>query len=146
MSIKKTTGRKTGVQDESLAPKREGCPRRIDWDGSSSIWKSELFLLIFFFCILFLKPFYSSSGIQKFLFPGEKRMTVRADFYMDILFCALRLKRRSAGAFYHRVKNLGVHLFFHRMASRLSFYFTDFPQIFNYFLKIQGLLWVIVIV
>jgi len=118
----------------------------MDWDGSSSICKSELFLLIFFFCIFFLKPFNSSSGIQKFLFPSEKGMTVGADFHMDFLFCTLRLKRRSAGAFYHRVKNLGVHLFFHRMASRLSFYFTDFPQIFNYFLKIQGLLWVIVIV
>lgn len=133
MSIKNSTGGKTGAQDESWVPKRAGRPRRMDWDGSSWIWKFELFLLVLFFCIFFLKPFNSSSGIQKFLFPSEKRMTVGADFYVDLLFCTLRLKRSSASTFYHRVKNLGVHLFFHLMASHLPFYWfsTNFQLFFE---------------
>src|SRR3972149_5999496 len=122
MSIKNTTGRKTGASDGPWVPKRAGSPTTIDWDGSSQIWKSELFLLILFFCIFFLKPFDSSSGIQKFLFPSEIGMTIRADFYMDFLFGTLRLKRSSAGTFYHRVKNFGVNLFLHLTASNTLFY------------------------
>jgi hypothetical protein len=40
-------------------------------------------------------------------------MTVGADLYMDLLFGTFRLKGRSASTFYHRIKNLGVYLFFH---------------------------------
>jgi len=49
-------------------------------------------------------------------------MAVGADFYMDLLFGTLRLERSSAGTFDHRVKNLGVNLFFHLMASNPLFY------------------------
>ena len=60
-------------------------------------------------------------------------MAVGADFYMDLLFRTLRFERSSTGAFDHRVKNLGVYILLHLMAS--STYFTDFSQIFNYFCK-----------
>jgi hypothetical protein len=132
MSIKNPTDKKTGAKDESWVPKRAGSPTIIDWGGSSSMWKSELFLLILFFGIFFLKPLDSSSGIQKFLFPSEKGMAVGADFYMDLLFGALRLERSAASAFYHRVKNLGVNLLFHLMSLHLVILliFNEFSTIF----------------
>jgi hypothetical protein len=47
-------------------------------------------------------------------------MTVGADFYTDLLFGTLRLKGSSTGTFNHRVKNLGVNIFFHLNGLQLS--------------------------
>ena len=83
------------------------------------------------FTIFLLKPLNPSSGIQKFLFPGEEGMAVGADLHMDLLLSTLRLKRCSAGTFDHRIKNFRMNILFHLLC--LQIYLTDFPQIFNFF-------------
>jgi len=47
-------------------------------------------------------------------------MTVGADLYVDLLFRTLRLEDSSAGTFNHRIKNLGVNIFFHLNGLQLS--------------------------
>ena len=65
------------------------------------------------FTIFFLESFNPSGGIQQFLFAGEERMTAGTDLNTDLFLSAYRLKRRSAGAFDDRIKDLGMNLLFH---------------------------------
>jgi hypothetical protein len=60
-------------------------------------------------------------------------MTVGADFYMDLLFRTLRLEGSSTGTFNHRIKNLGVNIFFHLNGLQPLFYW--FSTNFQLFLK-----------
>jgi hypothetical protein len=76
-----------------------------DEDGSVLVFRC--------LAIFFLEPFDPSGRIQELLLSRKKRMAAGADLDMDLLFRALRLDRRSAGAFDHGTKNLGVNLFFH---------------------------------
>jgi len=107
------TKEKTGVSSEPLVPKRKGRPKVIDRDEFCCVGKPDLTLLLCFFSIFFLKSFNSSSRIQKFLFSGEERMTVRADLDMDLLLRALRLEGSATGTLNHRIKNFGMNIFFH---------------------------------
>jgi hypothetical protein len=122
MPIKEMTGRKTGIQDEPPVPSKEVGPQVMDREEPPFPEKPVLSILFFFFRIFFLKPFDSSSGIQKFLFSGKKRVAVGADFYMNLLFCTLRFERCSASALDHGVKDLRVYLFLHLIASSFLFY------------------------
>lgn len=66
-----------------------------------------------FFTIFLPKPFNPPRGIEEFLFPSEKGMTVGANFNMDLFFSALRLKGRPTGTFDNRVKNLRMDVLLH---------------------------------
>ena len=76
MPVKELTGKKTGVREEPLFLSKEVSPQVMDREDPKYPGKSELLILLFFFCIFFLKPLNPSSGIQKFLFSGKKRMAV----------------------------------------------------------------------
>jgi len=82
----------------------------------------ESILLITLLTIFSLKPLDPSSGIQKFLFTGKKRMTVGTDLDMDLLLGTLRLEGRSAGTFDHRIKKFGMNLLLHRHGLQVLFY------------------------
>jgi hypothetical protein len=97
-------------------------------DGNGELKSITLITLLTIFLPKSLNP---SSGIQKFLFPGEEGMAVGTDLYMNLLLSTLRLEARSAGTFDHRIKNFGVNILFHLIS--LQIYLTDFSQIFNFF-------------
>jgi len=120
--VKELTGKKTGIHEEPLFLSKEVSPQVMDREEPKYPGKPELLILLLFFRIFFLKPLNSSSGIQKFLFSRKKRMAIGADFDMDLLFRTLRLEGRSTCAFDHRVKNLGVRIFLHVIASNSLFY------------------------
>jgi hypothetical protein len=101
----------------------------IDWKKRNGFNELELTNLL---TIFLLKPLDPSSGIQKFLFPGEVGMAVGTNFYTNLLLGTLRLKSRSAGTFDHRIKHFGVNILFHLLS--LQIYLTDFSKIFNFFL------------
>ena len=95
----------------------------------------ESLLWIGLFAILFLKSFDPSCRIQKFLLPGEERMTAGTDLNANLFLGALRLEGSSTGTFDHRIIDSWVNILFHLKAS--NSYFTDFLQIFNTFYSVR---------
>lgn len=95
----------------------------------------ESLLLVGLFAILFLKSFDPSCRIQKFLLPGEERMTARTDLDTNLLLSAFRIEGGSTGTFDHGIIDFWMNIIFHFKAS--NFYFTDFSPIFNTFYSVS---------
>jgi hypothetical protein len=95
----------------------------------------ESLLWIGLFTILFLKSFDPSCGIQKFLLPGEERMTARTDLNTNLLLSAFRFEGGSTGTFNHGIIDFWMNIIFHFKAS--NFHFTDFSPIFNTFCSVS---------
>jgi hypothetical protein len=91
----------------------------------------ESLLLFGLFAILFLKSFDPSCRIQKFLLPGEERMTAGTDLDTNLLLSAFRIEGGSTGTFDHGIIDFWMNIIFHFKAS--NFYFTEFSPIFNTF-------------
>ena len=81
--------------------------------------KNQLLLLVFccFFdvtgAVFLLEPFYTSCGVDEFLFAGVKGMAHRADLSVDLLFCALGLERVAATAANQYFFIFRMYLLFH---------------------------------
>jgi hypothetical protein len=63
--------------------------------------------------VTFFEALNTTSGVNKFLFSGEKRMTSRADLCADLFFCGTRLECVTAEALNGYIGIHGVNTFFH---------------------------------